>query len=167
LKTYKTGFYGGKFLPFHQGHKYCISVAARQCERLVVVFFFNSEEENKISAAGVLLDESVLGKETRADAIRHECSKYDNVEYAELDCAVMHRNCKANNISEWDAETPYVLDTVGKFDAVYSSEPGYDEYFSRAYPFARHIIIDAPRVHVPISGTRLREMTYDDAEKWL
>ena len=47
-KTFKCGFYGGKFLPFHAGHKYCIRVAAQECERLVVIFFSNSEEETEI-----------------------------------------------------------------------------------------------------------------------
>ncbi len=32
------------------------------------------------------------------------------------------------------------MKTVGDFQAVYSSEPGYDAYFKRAYPFARHIL---------------------------
>ena len=29
MKQYKIGVYGGKFLPFHKGHKYCVDIAAR------------------------------------------------------------------------------------------------------------------------------------------
>ena len=31
-------------------------------------------------------------------------------------------------------------------DFVYSSEPSYSEYFSRAYPEATHVIVDAKRI---------------------
>ena len=69
---------------------------------------------------------------------------------------------------DWDAETPLVLNAIGsKFDYVFSSEPSYDEYFKRAYPFARHIIVDADRVTYPISGTKCRSMTLKDAKHWM
>ncbi|MBR6914254.1 MAG: adenylyltransferase/cytidyltransferase family protein, partial [Treponema sp.] len=28
----KTGFFGGKFMPFHKGHLHCIEVAAKICD---------------------------------------------------------------------------------------------------------------------------------------
>ena len=34
---YQIGFYGGKFLPFHNGHLNCIFKAAAQCKKLYVV----------------------------------------------------------------------------------------------------------------------------------
>jgi len=166
-KMYKCGFYGGKFLPFHKGHKYCIQVAAEECERLVVIFFANSEEEEEILKDRSLRDRKSLEKENRRKRVQEECSKYPNVEFAILDCRDMHRQAKLAGTDLWDSETEYVLKTVGDFQAVYSSEPGYDAYFRKAYPWAQHRLVDPPRVHVPISGTKLREMTEEKSKKWL
>ncbi len=166
-KTYKCGFYGGKFLPFHAGHKYCIRVAAQECERLVVIFFSNSEEEMEIIRRNDAACPELLDEQSRIGSIRRECDKYPNVEFAILDCGVMHRQAIIDGTDLWDAETQYVLDTVGDFQAVYSSEPSYDAYFKRAYPFAVHRLIDPPRVHVPISGTEIRKMDETKAKNWL
>ena len=78
----------------------------------------------------------------------------------------MHEKALRDRTDLWDAETEYVMKAVGDFQAVYSSEPGYDAYFKRAYPFARHILVDVPRVHVPISGTKIRGMDTETAGKW-
>ena len=75
---------------------------------------------------------------------------------------------KPDGTEDWDKETPLVIDIVGNdFKYVFSSEPSYDEYFKRAYPWATHIIIDEKRIHVPISGTEVRTMTMEEAIKWL
>ena len=166
-KIYKRGFYGGKFLPFHAGHKYCIRVAAEECESLVVIFFANSEEEIEILRKQDSVWFDLLDAKSRIEAIKRECEKYANVEFAILDCDIMHRQAIADGTDLWDSETQYVLDTVGEFQAVYSSEPEYDAYFKRAYPFAEHRLIDPPRIHVPISGTSIRAMSESEAVKWL
>ena len=79
----------------------------------------------------------------------------------------MHRKAIEEGTDPWDAETPYVMETVGPFQAVYSSEPHYDDYFRRAYPFAAHILVDPPRIHVPISGTQIRDMDPEEARGWM
>lgn len=166
-RTYKCGFYGGKFLPFHAGHKYCIHVASEECDRLVVIFFANSEEEIEFTKKNDLVCSDVLAEKSRIEAITRECSKYTNVEFAILDCSFMHKQALLDGTDLWDAETQYVMDTVGEFQAVYSSEPGYDDYFKRAYPFAEHRLIDPPRIHVPISGSIIRTMDESEAIGWL
>lgn len=123
-KMYKCGFYGGKFLPFHKGHKFCIRYAAQQCERLVVILFSNSEEEIEICRQGTVIDSELLKVESRASEICAECDKYPNVEFHILNCEEMHRQALLYGTDTWDAETPYVMKTVGSFQAVYSSEPG-------------------------------------------
>ena len=93
-----------------------------------------------------------------------------------------------NGKENWDAETPLVISKISTsneiltfngasirngafnqgqpFDYVYSSEPSYDEYFKRAYPFAEHIIIDTERNAVPISATMIRNMDAEAAKKY-
>ena len=53
-------------------------------------------------------------------------------------------------------------------DFVYSSEPSYGAYFARAYPEARHIIVDAERKTYPISSTLIRAMQeMEKQKKWM
>ncbi|MBQ6164571.1 MAG: adenylyltransferase/cytidyltransferase family protein [Clostridia bacterium] len=44
-----VGFYGGKFLPMHKGHLYCIDIAAKQCDKAVVIMFINGETKQKFA----------------------------------------------------------------------------------------------------------------------
>ena len=167
MAEYKRGFYGGKFLPFHKGHKYCIERGAAECEEFVVIFFMHSEDEAAALEKEIVCDRALLDEEDRFRRIEEECRRYPNVRFVTLDCSVMHEKALRDGTDTWDAETEYVMKAVGDFQAVYSSEPGYDDYFKRAYPFARHILVDVPRVHVPISGTKIRGMDTEDAGKWL
>lgn len=167
MYKYKRGFYGGKFLPFHKGHKYCIERGAAECEEFVVIFFTRSEDEVNALQKEIVCDRKLLLEEERMRRIKEECSRYPNVRFVTLDCSVMHEKALRDGTDTWDAETAYVMDAVGDFQAVYSSEPGYDAYFKRAYPFAKHILVDVKRIHVPISGTMIRGMDTDTAGKWL
>ena len=94
-----------------------------------------------------------------------------------------------NGKENWDAETPLVISKIATlnenltfngasirngtfnqgqpFDYVYSSEPSYSDYFKRAYPFAKHIIIDTARAAVPISATMIRNMDAETAKKYI
>ena len=40
--------YGGKFLPFHKGHKFCVDTAAQECEKVYVILFWGGADEEKI-----------------------------------------------------------------------------------------------------------------------
>ena len=158
MKQYKNGFYGGKFMPLHKGHKYCIDIASKQCEKLFVVLFFGGSDEYEIHKYFTDADLSVL---YRYRHLQNLCKQYENVYPAFIDVS----SCKLPDGSEdWDAETPLVIDRIGKFDAVYSSEESYGEYFKRAYPWAEHVLVDPPRIVYPISGTKIRNMK-DDKEK--
>ena len=48
MKKYQIGMYGGKFMPFHKGHKYCIDVACSECEKVYVILFYGGSDEMKI-----------------------------------------------------------------------------------------------------------------------
>lgn len=157
-----VGFYGGKFLPMHKGHLYCIDTAAKQCDHVVVIMFINGDDELKVISTN---KDKLLSVQSRVTQLRRVCNLYPNIEVQVVD--VM--NLKLPDGSEdWDAETPLVRQFVPHMDYVYSSELSYGEYFSRAYPEAKHIIVDAERKTYPISSTMIRAMKLlQEKEVWL
>lgn len=158
MKQYKKGFYGGKFMPLHKGHKYCIETASQQCEDVFAILFFGGADEHEIHKNFTEADLSVF---YRYRHLQKLCEQYENVHPVFIDVSP----CRLPDGSEdWDAETPLVIEKIGKFDAVYSSEESYGEYFSRAYPWAKHVLVDPPRIVYPISGTKIRNMK-DEEEK--
>lgn len=40
--------YGGKFLPFHKEHRYCIDVDAKECEKVYVILLWGGADEEKV-----------------------------------------------------------------------------------------------------------------------
>lgn len=157
------GFYGGKFLPMHKGHVYCIDAAASICDHVVVIMFINGEDELKILQS--CPDDKTLSVDSRIEQAKRICDLYDNVDFRVVDCV----NCKLpDGTEDWDAETPLVRQYVPRMDYVFSSEPSYEEYFTRAYPEAKHIIVDAERKRYPISSTMIRAMNMlEDKNRWM
>ena len=165
VKQYAVGMYGGKFMPFHKGHFYCIEKALMQCEKVYVILFYGGADEEKILAQE---KNDYLTVENRIKQIQFAMKEYfsqENVEFKLIDVSL----CRDKNGEEdWDAETPLVLNAIGKMDAVYSSEPSYEAYFQRAYPWAKHILVDPPREVYPISGTKIRSMKdINEQKKWM
>ena len=48
-KRFRIGMYGGKFLPFHKGHDYCVRVAAQECETVFVLLFWCGADDADIA----------------------------------------------------------------------------------------------------------------------
>ena len=48
MKKYKIGMYGGKFMPLHKGHNYCIETACEECEKVYVILFYGGADELRI-----------------------------------------------------------------------------------------------------------------------
>ncbi len=160
---YKIGMYGGKFMPFHKGHKYCVDVACLECEKVYVILFYGGSDEMEILKNNA---SNYLSVETRKEKVRQLTANYPNAIPIFIDVT----NCRLENGKEdWDAETPLVREVVGnRLDAVYSSEESYGEYFARAYPEAIHRLVDVKRKHYPISGTMIRNMERkEEREKWM
>ena len=162
---YKVGFYGGKFIPFHKGHNYCIECASKQCEKVHVILFYGGDQEIAMFKEMSDTEKEEYSLENRLRAVTDSCKKFGNVEVHVVDVTdVKH----ADGTEDWDGETPLVLAVTGKMDAVYSSEVHYDEYFTHAYPWAEHILVDPPREHYPISGTKIRGMKdKEERERWI
>lgn len=164
-KKFKVGFYGGKFIPFHKGHDYCIRCASSQCEKVYVILFYGGDDELKIFETLSDEDKKLFTLEKRLERLNEICKNYGNVEVALIDVTDVKN---PDGSEDWDGETPLVLNVTGKMDAVYSSEISYDEYFRRAYPWAEHVLVDPPRENYPISGTKIREMKDSERRKlWM
>lgn len=149
-------------MPLHKGHLFCIDTAAKQCDRVVVIMFINGEEETEIIKKN---HDPLLTVDSRIRQLEKVCTLYPNVEFHIIDDADL---LLPDGTSDWDAETPLVRQHVPKMDYVYSSEPQYGAYFNRAYPEATHVIVDAERKTVPISGTLIRAMKLlEDKKQWL
>ena len=156
------GFYGGKFLPMHKGHLYCIDTAARQCGHVTVIMFINGADEMRICAEN---HAEMLNPDKRIRQMQRVCALYPNVTCHVLDVRDLRL---PDGEEDWDAETPLVRQFVPHMDYVYSSEPSYGAYFARAYPEAQHVIVDAERKTYPVSSTMIRAMQeLEEQEKWM
>lgn len=156
------GFFGGKFLPMHKGHLYCIDTAARQCDHVTVLMFVGGDDELRICAER---KDRILSVAYRQAQLERVCALYPNVECHTVDVTALKL---PDGTEDWDAETPLVRQYVPHMDFVYSSEPSYGAYFARAYPEARHIIVDAERKTYPISSTLIRAMQeMEEQKKWM
>ena len=146
-KQYKVGMYGGKFMPFHRGHLYCIEKAVEQCDKVYVLLFYGGDDELKILKE---TNDASLDYKERFNTIKNVCKERfgDKVEVKLIDITTCKR---PDGTEDWDKETPLVLNAMGIMDAVYSSEISYGAYFERAYPWAVHVLVDPPREVWPIS----------------
>lgn len=154
--------YGGKFMPFHKGHNYCLETASKQCDVVYAILFAGGDQEEEIVEQ---LDYEWLTVESRWNKLKELAKTYPNV----IPCLIDVSECKYPDGSEdWDAETPLVREVCGPYlSYVYGSEPHYKDYFDRAYPEAEYILVDVKREKYPISGTMIREMTDEkEQEKW-
>ncbi len=153
-KKYGAGMYGGKFMPYHLGHLYCLRTASKMCGRVYQILMTGCVEEEMILKALPDKERKALAPAERYAVMKAAGDALGNVVTIPMDIS----SCRTpEGTEDWDAETPLVLAACGRFDAVFSSEPGYDAYFGRAYPWAEHILVDPPRKHYPISGTSIRE----------
>ena len=100
--------------------------------------------------------EEYLSVIKRTEHMLNICKTYKNAIPILIDVS----KCRLDSGEEdWDQETPLVRNIVGnELNAVYSSEPSYEDYFNRAYPEAVHRVVDYKRIHYPISGTKIRNM---------
>ena len=118
-KRYRTGMFGGKFLPYHRGHLLCLETASRRCEKVYQLLMAGCPEEERVLRGATRLDKRLLSVDFRLRAMRAAGARLGNVETILIDISRCRR---ADGSEDWDAETPLVLAACGRFDAVFGSE---------------------------------------------
>ncbi|MBR3258238.1 MAG: adenylyltransferase/cytidyltransferase family protein, partial [Eggerthellaceae bacterium] len=161
---YGTGFFGGKFLPFHRGHLDCILRCASECEKLYVVLMHNSDEEHQILAdyKGPFPIEQ-LSAHTRELALRAELAPFGNIQVIAYDCSEPDARAAREGKHPWFYECQDMVELMGRFDVAYSGEPEYSENFRSFYPWADTVTFDRHRSRRPISATAIRSMPFYEA----
>ena len=136
-ETFDTGLIVGRFHPPHVGHSWFIEEAAKRCRRLVV--FVNTREGETVPGqlrAGWLAD---LHPHVTVRQVAHNLDTNWNDEELWNEWIALFR-------SHWPHDAgPH---------AVFSSDPYVDELARRLG--AQAVIVDEPRVNVPISATQIR-----------
>ncbi len=157
--------YGGKFLPFHKGHAYCVEVAAKECETVYVIMFFGGYDEEVVMSKH---PDEYLTVQSRKEQLLKICKRASSLADIIPIMIDISELRASDGKDDWDAETPLVREIIGnKLDAVYSSEESYNAYFKEAYPEAVHRLVDVPRFHYPISGSLIRNMSKNEGGKWI
>jgi HTH-type transcriptional regulator, transcriptional repressor of NAD biosynthesis genes len=133
----KRGLIVGKFYPPHRGHKFLIDFAASQVDQLTVIICQKPDEQPP--------------GELRAGWLREihptvNVILIDDI-YDEQDSKVW-----AENSIRWLGFVP---------DVVFTSED-YGEPFAK-FLGCEHVLVDQSRIHVPISGTKIR---FDALQNW-
>jgi len=156
-KTKTIGFLGGKFLPFHLGHVYFIVAASNMVDELYIILSSSKNRDKQLCERDGI---KYIPDKVRFSWIGEAVNNLDNVKLVQIEDDQWDENY------DWDTGADMIKKAIGKpIDFVFSSETSYDEHFKRNYPNAKHIVIDAGRDVVDISGTELRKNLYKNLDK--
>jgi NadR type nicotinamide-nucleotide adenylyltransferase len=162
VKAFAHGLVVGKFCPLHRGHQYLLDRAQRECEHLVIISYTKPE---------------LPGYEP-ARRERWLADLYPGATRLVLDDTRLAAECRRRGLSVTEVPDNSGSDDVHRqfvawllmhllgvaVDAVFTSEAygdGFAAVLSREQqanggPSVRHVMVDAERHAVPISGTALR-----------
>lgn len=145
----RVGFFGGKFLPLHQGHVYSIIKASTMVDELYVVLSHSEKRDQELSARSNL---SYIPGKMRLRWISQLTKEMINIKVVEVE------DQDRNEDYDWKEGSLKIREAIGReIDVVFSSETEYGPIFQGLYPEAEHILIDEKREQVPISATKIRE----------
>lgn len=146
------GIYGGKFLPFHGGHKTCIIEASKQVDVLFVVIGYDDEWDKALCEG---TNFKWVNARTRERWISESFVHHSNIRV--LSQYEKRSDDYMNDESVVQSNLELLKKVGGKIDFCFSSEPSYEEYFAKVQPNSKHIVLDPMRSKVNISATEIRE----------
>lgn len=156
-KSKTVGFLGGKFLPLHLGHIYFIVAASNLVDELYVVLSSSKNRDKQLCERDGI---KYISDEVRFSWIGEAVNNLENVKLVHIEDDQWDENY------DWDTGAEMIKKAIGKpIDFVFSSEKEYDVHFKRNYPEAKHIVVDAGRNVVNISGTEMRRKLYQNWDK--
>ena len=138
----RRGLVFGKFMPLHRGHQLLIETALAQADDVVIVVYDSHP-------AG---DYQPMPIEMRLNWLRQLYPQAADI------VAAKDPHYGPDDDGVYALEYAEALAYLGKFDLVFTSETGYEKFAEKLG--AKHIIVDAARDLVPISGTQIRENIY-------
>lgn len=145
----RVGFFGGKFLPLHQGHVYAIIKASTMVDELYVVL---SHSENRDRG---LCEESKFPYIPSRIRLRWLSQLTKDLKHVKVIGVEDH---DGDEDYDWSEGASQIKAAIGKnIDVVFSSELEYDSIFQELYPEASHMLIDKNRDQIPISATEIRK----------
>lgn len=109
---FKIGFFGGKMLPVHVGHIFCIKYAAQQCEELHVLLFHSIPKEQLLISQSTFPKE-LLQPEIREKVLKEEFKNEKNIFIYSIDaqrCVSQEAMSKGDNFDN----TEFVIERVKK-----------------------------------------------------
>lgn len=150
MENKKVGFYGGKFIPLHNGHIYSIIKARSQVDKLyVVVAYVESRDKDLCEKNGI----PYIHFNTRLKWLKEITKDWDNVEVIAVE------DCYEGDLENmWKVGAESIIKTIPeKITHIFSSESSYEQYFKRYYgQDVNHIILDEDRSNFNVSATKIR-----------
>lgn len=145
----KVGFYGGKFLPLHQGHVFAIIKASTMVNELYVVLSHSEKRDRELCEGSKL---PYIPSRIRLRWLSQLTKDMEHVKVIEVE------DHDGDEDYDWHEGSLQIQAAIGKnIDVVFSSEVEYDPIFQKLYPEAAHILLDEKREQVPISATDIRK----------
>lgn len=144
----RVGFIGGKFLPFHTGHEFAILQALKQVDKLYIVLSSSEVRDRELCEQDGC---KYMPAIERMSWLGQTFAEYNNIEIVNVE------DHEGVADYDWDKGAELIKKAITEnIDVVFSSEPEYGKYFSKNFPNAEHVVLDADRVNHPISATMIR-----------
>lgn len=152
MTTKTVGFIGGKFLPLHTGHLYCITKASTYVDELYVILTSSKVRDHHLCKSSQI---PYISPEIRLSWLGGALSKYNNIHIAHIEDVYDIENYN------WEEGATQIKQIINHpITHVFSSEPSYTKKFQSLYPEAQHIIIDSKKSRYPVSSTQIRANQY-------
>ena len=141
-----VGFFGGKFLPLHQGHVNCIIKASGMCD-ILYVGVSHSDDDMELFDGKM----KPITLEKRMQFVSQIASQLPNVK------VISFKQKNTMDILDWKDGASIIRNTIMKqIDFVFSSEDSYGAFFDNLYPNSKHVLLDIDRDEFPIYATDIR-----------